>query len=165
MARITKEIASEVAKKLTSKKTEEIKTLENELETKLEGFILKKIPKEVLDLFKKHPNYFNTTYSFRLSGNGLNYEYLQTKNSIPYTGNNSFLPSIEEAELLLSLNNKINDLKQKKSELFREIENLLYNLRTYSKVNSEFPEATPYLPNLITNKLSVNISDVRDKLK
>jgi len=66
MSRITKEIASEMAKKLTSKKTEEINALENELQTKLQEFILKKIPKELLDLFKKHPNYFNKTSSFNI---------------------------------------------------------------------------------------------------
>ena len=165
MSRITKDIAHEVARKLTSKKTEEINKIEKELQLKLEGFLLEKVPKEIMDLFKKHPNYFEKTSSFRISGNGFNYEYLQTKNSIPYCGNNSFTPTAEQAKPLMELNNKITDLKKKKSELFREIQNLLYNLRTYSKVISEFPEAEPFLPKTITNKLIVNISDIRNQLK
>ena len=79
MSRITKDIAHEVARKLTSKKTEEINKIEKELQLKLEGFLLEKVPKEIMDLFKKHPNYFEKTSSFRISGNGFNYEYLQTK--------------------------------------------------------------------------------------
>lgn len=165
MSRITKEIAKEVAQKLTEKKREQIKKTDLELRSKLESMIYKRLPKDVVELFKKHPKYFNTKSCFRVSGNGLNYEYLYTNNEIPYTENSSFDPSPEEAKELIKLNNKVTDLKNKKNELFREIENLLYSLRTYSKVIAEFPEAEPFLPKTITNKLTINVSDIRQQLK
>jgi len=165
MSRITEEIAKEIAEKLTEKKKEEIKKTELELRSKLEDFIYLKLPKDVVDLFKKQPNYFNTKSCFRVSGFGLNYEYLYTNNEVPYVNNNSFEPSEEQAKILLKLNNKVTDLKKKKSELFRNIENVLYSLRTYTKVIAEFPEAEPFLPKTITNKLSLNVSDIRQQLK
>lgn len=165
MSRITKEIAKEVAIKMTSKKYEVIKPLQNELSSNLETFVKRRIPKVVLELYSKYPKYFEATSSFRMVGNGFNHGYLHTKKNVPFGSNDVFEPTAEEAKILLKLVNEITDLLQEKKDLIREVEITLYNLRTYVKINSEFPEATPFLPKNISNKLIVNINDIRNKLK
>lgn len=126
--------------------------------------LLKRVSKEVLDFYEKHPKYVKSTRLFRLIGNGFNYSYLNTVNEVPYIGDNSFEPKPEEAKKLLELINKKQDLKDKLNKLVSEIENLLYSLRTYLKVLIEFPEAEPFLPKTISNKLMINVSDIRKKL-
>lgn len=163
--RITKSIAEDVAIKLTAKKREELSSIENEIRETLESFILKRLDKKIIDFHKSFPNYTNTSKSYRVSGNGFNFQYLETKNSLPCNNNNSFEPSPEEAKTLLSLINKKKDLRDKLENLQKKIEVLLYNLRTYSKVILEFPEAEPFLPNTISDKLTINVSDIRKQLK
>lgn len=165
MSRITQVIAKEVAIKMTSKKYEVIKPLQNELSSNLETFVKRRVPKVVLELYSKYPGYFNVTSSFRMIGNGFNHSRLHTNKDIPYVSNYVFEPTAEESEILLKLDNKIATLLQEKKDLIREIEITLYGLRTYAKVNSEFPEATPFLPKNVSNKLIVNINDIRNKLK
>lgn len=164
MSRITKQIAENVAIKLTEKQAKEIKDLQSELKDKFTEIYLKTIPKEVLDLFKKHPDFMETRSSMQLQGNGFNYQYIGLNASYPCK-NHVFTPSPQDAKILLS---QINDVYNKKSELSKlklEIETLVFGLRTYAKVKSEFPEAAPFLPKATSTALMVNISDLRKKLK
>lgn len=164
MSRITKEIAQEVSLKLTSKKLEEVVKAEITLSELLEKYLLDNIPSDVLKIFKKEPAYFDTRKSFQVMGNGFNYQYINTINQLPSKSAN-FHPTEEQGKQLMSLFNKKTDLRKEYNSLVNEISTLLYSLRTYSKVNTEFPEATEFLPNTITSTLTVNILDVRNKLK
>lgn len=165
MSRITKEIASEIATKLTEKKLTEIRRIQSEQEIYLEEIYLGTISKEVKDFFKLKPNYCKNTRQLRVSGNGFNYAYLNTKNNVPCLESQSFEPTAEQGKELINFQNKIENLKIVRNKLKNEIENLLYNLRTYSKVILEFPEAEPFLPKNISNKLMININDIRSQLK
>jgi len=164
MSRITKLIAENVAAKLTEKQDSEIKELKSELSNKFTDIYLKTIPKEVLDFHKKYPEFIETRSNMQISGNGFQYQSLSLNKSFP-AKNHIFLPNEKDAKTLLSLVNEISDKKSEHSKLKQEIEVLLFGLRTYTKVNSEFPEATPFLPKTITSALMVNISDLREKLK
>lgn len=165
MSRITKDIANEVAKKLTQNKTDEIENLENELRLKVHDIVKKRIPDSIIKLFKIHPNYFIKKSYFQFVGNGMNHKGFYINNELPFIQNNVVEPSKLEADTILKLDNEITNLKTKRNTLRSEIRELLYSLRTYSKVISEFPEAEPFLPKTITNKLIVNISDIRNQLK
>lgn len=165
MSRITKEIAKEVALSLTKLKKEEISKLNEKISSRLEDIILSKIPDEVKKCFSKNKKFFNTRSGFQLSGNGFDYQHFNTINSIPYGNNSSYTPTELEANELLPMINKVQDLKVNYNKLLLEVESLLYNLRTYSKVVIEFPEAEPFLPKTMSNKLMININDIRDKLK
>jgi len=165
MSRITKEIASQVAKKLTAKKLEEITNLEKEIATKFEAIYLNRLSKEIKETFKKHKNYFYTRSQFQVSGSGFDYFYVNTLNEVPYNRNSSFVATKEDADVLLPLINNKKLLKGNYDKLIIEIEALLYGLRTYSKVISEFPEAEPFLPYNLSNKLMVNVSEIRNQLK
>jgi len=161
---ITKAIATEVAGKLLSKQVLEIQTLRKELEYKFDEIYLKTIPKEVVELFKKYPNYFYTRRNFQLSGNGFNWKSVSTSKDLPSI-NGSFIPNATDAVILLDAINIIDTKKSEYHKLTSEIENALFSLRTYKRVQENFPEAFVFLPNSISNKLVVNISDLRNKIK
>jgi len=164
MSRITKEIAREVAEKLTVKTLKQIQNLDLKQKHLLQDYLIELIPKDVMAVFVTRSNYFKTNSSFRICGNGFDYRYLNTLKPIPF-GSDSFEPTIEQAKELNKILNEKDALKIKYQKLTKDIENLLYSLRTYAKVNIEFPEATPYLPVSLNNKLMVNISDIRNELK
>jgi len=164
MSRITKEIASEVALKLISKKSDEIIKLDKEISEIFEVMVLSKLPRAVKETFKSNKVFFNRRKSFQISGNGFDYVYVNTTNEVPYN-NSSFVATAEESKILLPMVNKKTELEVNYRKLYREIETLLYSLRTYSKVIAEFPEAEPFLPASISNKLMLNVSDIRKQLK
>jgi len=161
---ITKLIATEVAEKLTDKKRLEIVNLKTDLSLVFEGIVLKSIPDEVIKLYKKYPNHFETKRSFQLCGNGFEYQYLGVTKDIPHY-KSSFTPNEEDSKLLINKLNEIKDLKKKYDELFKEIEITLFSLRTYKRVEENFPEAFLLLPNKTTYAVALNISDLRQKIK
>lgn len=161
---ITKTIAVEVSEKLIQKQGLELKQLKENLKVKLEEIILNTIPKEIKDFYKKHPSYVETRQSFQLSGNGFEYQYLNTKNHIP-AFKTSFQPNEVDALLIKNLLNEIKDKEKEYKKLFSEIEIALFGLRTYKRVEENFPEAFLLLPNKITTSLAINISELRNKIK
>ena len=163
MSRITKEIAASVAVKLVAKKAKLRDETNNALKKELTEMVKKTIPKEVFDFHLKFPNYIDTRSNLQLQGNGWNYEYLNLSESLPLR-NNYFIPSKDQAKVLRSLYDEYKEHEKDTSNLRRKIENLLYSLRTYNRVNAEFPEATPFLPSIKETGLSINISDIRNEL-
>jgi len=161
---ITKTIAAEVAEKLLSKQALEIKNLRNKLESTFDEIYLKTIPKEVVELFKKYPNYFKTRNNFHLSGNGFDWKSITAYKSLPYI-NYAFQPNEKDSIILHNSINKIDKKKSEYKKLHSEIEIALFGLRTYKRVEENFPEAFLLLPNKITTSLAVNISDLRNKIK
>lgn len=164
MSRITKQIAENVSVKLTEKQALEIKELNTELANKFTEIYLKTIPKEVLDIHKKYPEFIETRSSLQCQGNGFNWQSLYLNANFP-AKNHCFSPNENDAKLLLSLINEINDKKSELLKLKQEVYALVFNFRTYAKVSSEFPEAIPFLPTITSTALMVNISDLRKKLK
>lgn len=117
-----------------------------------------------MDCFKKYPKYFETRRSIQLSGNGWNWRSLSLGEQIPYTGC-CFNPDEKDGDFLLKLKNSY-DQKHKDLELLiSEIETSLISLRTYKRVEENFPEAFAFLPKKITTSLSININDIRKKIK
>jgi len=161
---ITKVIATNAAEKLTEKQKAEIKTLKNELSVVFEEIYLKSIPKNIIDAHKKNPNYFRQRQDFQLSGNGFKYEYVNCMNNVPYISN-CFLPDEASAFVIRGMLDKIEDKLKAYQKLFKEIEIALFQLRTYKRVEENFPEAFLLLPNQTTTAISLNISDLRQKLK
>lgn len=163
MSRITKEIASVVAKKLVAKKAKSRDEAGKKLEQTLTDMVILLIPKEVLEFNKKHPNYIDLTYALNLEGNGWNYQRIRLSEGLPFKCR-AFMPSTKEADILMKLFNEFKSREKHVIALESKIENLLYSLRTYNRVNAEFPEATPFLPSIKETGLSINISDIRNEL-
>ena len=166
--RITKEKAELVAKKLTEKKQKEKQVLEENLQEFCYNIALSKIPKPVMDMFKEYPRYVNSSSEIFVIGEGIdnyNLKYQSISNPLP-KAKESIPVTKTESNKIQKLSDKITNLKSEIRTLKKEIETAVYNLKTYSRVEKEFPEAFKYLPKeQITTALQVNISDIRNKLK
>lgn len=167
MSRITKEIASQVAHQLTAKKREEVKELDAKFRTELKRMYVEDTPTEIKELAKKYPEYFEWRDRIGFYGtNGFGYENYRIEGTvITKAGSISYTNiSPENAKKLNKLDNEIQDKKKELKDLVKELEILLYSLRTYSKVTEQFPEAIPFLPYKTTSALAINIDDLRKKL-
>jgi len=166
MSRITKEIAKQVAVKLTETKRLEIEKLNKTFKENAFKAYEKKIPKEVLICFAKHPNYFDTTTQIKMIGNGWNHEYIDITSKLPSNDSSWPKPQFDEktAQSLLKEYDKINKLKKEFSALKAEIENALIRLGTYKRVGEQFNEAYEHLPANISQALIVNVDKIREKL-
>ena len=166
--RITKDVAEETAEKMTAKKSLELLEMRNSFSEKVRNLIVKKIPKEIMQAFEKHPNYINSIGYIYLYGVGFNGDCIKFK-KLPYTNNNRFeINSEMGATELLKEFNKIESLEKEIKDLKLEIETALYStLRTYKRVEESFPEALEFLPQPNNNKtaLVVNLSSLRKKIK
>jgi hypothetical protein len=165
--RITKQIANDVALKLLEKKREVLKEKEKNISFRLRHMVEKHIPICVLDLSKKEPNYFTWSDNVSINGNGFNYKHFDLDKEVPskHRFNTLFEPNETEAKELSSLINMFEKEKEEIKNLQKEIEITLFNLRTYNKVSENFPEALPFLPKGQNTSLSLNLSDLRNKLK
>ncbi len=152
MSRITKHIASEMAKKLGAKSLGKLETLRDETEESIRGIIYNRLPAEVVDLEKKFPKYLNTDNSYHPTykkefGSAVFY----FKEAIPSPIHNGY--SSKSISLLPKNVADLDKLAHKyaKAEtahkaLIQKLEDSLYALRTYKKVTEQFPEAVKYLP-------------------
>ncbi len=167
MSRITKEIAGQVSHQLTAKKREEIHELDAKFRTELKRMYIEDIPEEIKELSAKYPEYFELRDRIGFYGtNGFGYENYKIDGSvISKAGSVNYLHiSPENAKKLKKIDNEIQDKKKELKGLVRELEILLYSLRTYAKVSEQFPEAIPFLPYKTTSALAINIEDLRKKL-
>jgi len=167
MSRITKEIATQVARDLTTKKREELKVLDTKFRSELKRMYVEDTPIEIKELEVKLPQYFEKRNRIGFNGtNGFGYEVYSIEGTVIATTNGAYYTKIstENAKILSSLNNEIQDKKKELNSLVKDLEVLLYSLRTYAKVSEQFPEAIPFLPFRTTSALAINIQDLRKKL-
>lgn len=162
--RITKSIAENVAKRLTEKLEEKIKEYQDDLEKIAGNIIKKKIPEIVLEAYELHPNYFYTRKYANLVGNGANYEAIYFDKRYPLI-DSSFSVSAKETQSLVGRYDTIKKLQKEKSELETSIQEALLALKTYKRVEQEFPEAVQYLPE--SNScvaIAIPMKDLRGKI-
>lgn len=164
--RITKQIASDVANQLLAKKVKGNNRNWTELSNEVYESVLKTIPKEITELYEKHPSYVRTSQNVRLFGNGFNHENISTPRGFPCIDySKTYTPTEKEAADWIKLLNDYKDGKDNLRKLSSEIESALYNLKTYKAVQDNFPEAYELLPEKVSTSLSVNLSDIRQKIK
>lgn len=169
--RITKFDAENIAREMTKKHQREIEKSERELSALVTENYLKTIPEKVYKLFmeKDCGTYFKRTMSVVPVGVGLNFESFNLSKTCPCTENSyydcRFAVSDSVAKKICDLDFSIKDAKKKRSDLGRDIENALLNLKTYKRIEEEFKEAAKYLPNKVSSAVTVNIDTIRNRLK
>jgi hypothetical protein len=167
--RITKEKAELVAEKLTAKKKEKRDLIIKQLEDFSTEIALKNIPKPVMDMFAEYPKYINTRSYINIQGEGINNYSLNYRNisrELPREkGDGDLSVTKEQATLIQKLHDLEQSMRSEINLLEREITDAVYNLRTYSRCENEFPEAFKHLPKEgITTAVSINIEAIRAKL-
>lgn len=167
MSRITKQIAEEVAAKLVATKKEKLKERNLVFSQKITELCWHKVPSDIAVLFEEYPQYFNTSSTFRPSGNGWNSQYLSLVQEVPsiYENSFSFEMEVKTSNALLKEHNRNNDEKDKIKMLERDLVHTLLNLKTYKSVTENFPEAAAYLPKIVNNTIALNLSDIRNRIK
>lgn len=165
MSRITKQIATAVSNQLILSKNQDLekeRSVLSELTTKI---YLKSIPQDVLKTFETHPSYFKTQSFVDICEKGFNYERFNMTKALPICNSRYYAElSPEDAVLLRKQHSIVVDLKNQIELLRRDIENAIFNLRTYNNVEKEFPEAFKLLPKRQSTALIVNLNDIRCKL-
>lgn len=165
MSRITKQIANAVANQLVLPKRQDVQNQENKLKGIATGIYLKSIPTEVMQQFEKYPSYFKKRISFELKEHGFNYERFSLEKNLPENSENYYIQvTAGDSSILRIEKDKVQDMTDELNRLRLDIENAIFNLRTYNNVEKEFPEAFKLLPKQQTTALIVNLKDIRCKL-
>lgn len=166
MSRITKEIASIVATELITPKVKIMNDVKNQLKTLVRGYYIDSLPGGLLAQYKKYGEWFSTTASVRLVGEGISqgYKYYGLGEILPQ--NKGVLHLDERQSLAVVLIENEIETKEREINILRtNIEAAIYNLRIYSNVEKEFPEAFKLLPaSKVNTGLMVNIKDIRCQL-
>lgn len=165
--RMSKDVAHQIAIKLTEKKQKAVDKLKKEYELFVTNEYWKQTPRSVKLAFKKFPEYFRTDSSVVLNGHGFNWEYVSTtKRVIEKKDGRSFLTLTPE---LSSECMKLMRAWQKEQEAIKllkgEIETALFGLRSVTQIQKHLPEAIPYLPKETSMELMINLDDLRTKIK
>jgi len=166
--RISQTLANQIALKMVKEK----RSIQSELQVKYReyftGVAEKKVPKDVMEFFKKHSEYVKTTSSMRVDGKGFNRLDVHLTRAIPSVSPNCYYEHVDltetEAEKGKKLHQEWLKMKDNNDALEVEIETALINLRTYANVQKELPEAAIHLPEQGLTVI-VNTADLRKKLK
>lgn len=159
--RITKTIATQVAKSILEKKDKEIGKLQEKLKQVFTDAHLKTIPKVVIDAFEKYPNWLDTSKSCRIKNEGFGWDYYYFTKSVPCVENWTEIDAAAAKEVS-KLSNTISDLKKEYSKLKTDLEEALFALRTYKNITEQLPEAVPHLPQLSSSAaIMVDLATIR----
>lgn len=168
MSRISQTVAQQIAVKLVAKK----RILQSESQKEYREYFTeiaeKKVPKDVMEFFKKHSEYVKTTSNIRADGKGMSKLEVSLTRAIPSVSPNCYYDHIDLNETEATKGKKLYDawvkLKDTNNDLQSEIEATLISLRTYSNIEKELPEATQYLPQVGLTVI-VDTATLRKKLK
>lgn len=165
--RITKTIAEWVAKQLTQPKRLEQWAIRNKRSELVRAYYLNQLPDDILKLYNTYPNYFKKTTSTRIDAPGLsgNYNSYSLGTALPEKHGSCLVISAKDAEPIIEFDNIDVSMGKEIETLQANIESALLSLRTYNKVQKEFPEAFKLLPpSSVNTGLAINIKDIRCKL-
>nr|DAJ08476.1 MAG TPA: Nucleotide modification associated domain 5 [Caudoviricetes sp.] len=162
--RITKTIAENVAEELTKKLDEKIKEHKKDLEKVAGNIYVKSLPKGLMEAYDKFPKYFNTRCSIQLVGNGANYETIWLDKEYPSV-EYRYTASEKDTKSILGRYDTIKKLEKEKKDLETNIQEALLALKTYKRVEQEFPEAVQYLPESSSCiAIAIPMKDLRGKI-
>jgi len=166
MSRISKEVAKNIATKMTSKSYELFQKLEKDFKDTVRSEYLKQVPEQVLTLFKTHSGYVETSTQVFLNGKGFNNMYVSISPCAP--AERSYPPlemTVKVADKLIAMKRKYEDAKAKHNSLKNEVEGTLISLGTHARIRESLPEAAEFLPPPMSNALIVDVTGLQKRLK
>ena len=166
---ITKSIAENVAIAMTKQKQDEITKVGREMADIVQDYVVKCLPKEVKSFYKSHPKWVNKSSFFVVRGVGIGYYINQETDELPIQNHDKIvvLPD-SEAVKYMALFNRKKDLKDEVSALVADIKNALLTMRTYKRIEEQWPEAFALIPKDEAKKptgVAINLSDIKKRLK
>lgn len=166
MSVISKDLARQIATKLTEKSRIAAEKLHVEYRELVTHSYEEQTPTEVKSLFKKFADWFYTRGSIRLNGHGFNYEYISSTRNVICNSNNecNLLLTAKVAEKLVSAKRKWEKAKKVYEELKEESKQALLTLKTFNNIRKEIPAAASMLPPPMSNALVVNFESLKKRL-
>lgn len=166
--KITKEIARGICEGLLKPKKEACEKLGGEFASYAIEVANKSVPKDVMEVFRKHRDYIRTSTYLLLRGPGLNdvkcYASIDGVSLCPSEGSYTKTVLVENesvAKKLVKLNDAWCNANKKVENLEDELYNTLLSLGTSDKVGVHLPEAIPFLPEEKTKALVVDLKKIR----
>jgi hypothetical protein len=146
--RISKDLARQIALKLTQKSRDKRDKLKAAWEEAVTISYIQQIPEKVIKLQSLYPEWFKISGNIILEGHGFSWTNVNaTEHVIKGKSDNCFLKlDAKLAGQLKALQNAYQDAKQAETNLFEEIETAILGLGTSKKVADHFPDAAKYLP-------------------
>lgn len=165
--RMTKDVAHQIAIKLTEEKAKSVEQLHLDYKEYITQAYISQTPESVLEAFKQHPDWFYTRSGIEFSGNGFRWENVASTQIIICNGGTSANLTLTDtiAKKAMKLKTKWEDEYKKLKDLKSKIEVALFGLRTYAQIEKNLPEAVPYLPKQTSMELMVNFDTLRKEIK
>lgn len=107
------------------------------------------IPTEVINCYKKHPDWFERTGYIDFEGNGFRRESVTVVGEYVIANNNGHARLSTTPEIAAEIKKAKTEWENAKDEsekLLQETYNALLALGTYKKIEEHFPQAAPFLP-------------------
>lgn len=165
MGQISKSLAAQIAIEIAKPLLKKWSDCQKKTGIEMGLTYASKIPKEVLECFAKHPEFFSKRTGIQLVGNGFNYQSVQMDKQYP-DGGRCFEPNAKEAKKLNELISEESKAKEEYNKTITDIENTLIALGTTKRIETEFPEAYAFFPAPNNTKsIMLSIAPIRDKVK
>lgn len=167
MSRISKDLANQIAIKLTEKSRIAAEQLHKEYRELATEIYEEQTPKEIKDIFKKYPEWFYTRNCISFNGHGFRWENVSTTRPVICNSGSSANLDItaKMATALQASKRKWEKLNEDHKQLQRETETALLNLGTHARIKENFPLAAPMLPPPMSNALVCNFDSLTKRLQ
>jgi len=166
MSVISKDLASQIAYKLTVGSKQKVDAAHADYMEAVTELYEQQIPQDVKDCFSKNPDWFYTRGIVSFEGFGFRWENVSTKRGvIANSGTSAHLKLTgKSAEKLTAIKRKWEKEKANYEELKEETKNALLALKTYNNIRKELPLASPLLPPPMSNALVCNFDSLKKRL-
>lgn len=167
MSRISKELAGQIATKLTEKSKVAVEELHVEYREFVTTIYEEQTPKEVKDCFKNNQQWFYTRSSICLNGHGFGWDRVASTRPVICNRNSDadIYLTAKIAEQIIKYKRKWEKASEDYKQLKLETETALLNLGTHARIKESFPLAAPMLPPPISNALVCNFDSLTKKLQ
>lgn len=168
MSRISNELATQIAFKLTEKSRIAADALHVQYRELVTVIYESQTPDEVTICLKKYPDWISTIGGIKLNGHGFNWEYISaTRHIICNNGSNSsgiLKMTDKNSKQIMEAKRKWDKAKEKYENLKSESKQALLALKTFNNIRKELPQAAPMLPPPMSNALVCNFTSLKSKL-
>lgn len=163
--RISKEKATAMATELTKPLADKVAKAKEELRVKVLALAEARIPKEVMQCFMEHPDYFTTHSRVYLTGEGVTRQSsVQLGKSLPGYGNNVTI-SGAQSKAVVKLIDALSNAEIKYEQTNQKIINTLLTLGSYARIKEQLPEVEKYLPAAAKNTaVMLPLKDIRKEI-
>lgn len=163
--KITKQIAAEVANKVTANLRAEYEKICNEIDSRLVTIVKNGVPEEVAQVYRKYPAYILTNSSAAVSGVGVPRRWVYLDDEIPYT--DEITLSREQSKEIADMVRKADKLNDRIRDTRAKVRATLLALGTAKKVQEQLPELVQFLPEqaVTSTALMIPVKEVRSDLK